>query len=333
MSSTPAAFSGETRHAPASSWQAADDHLRYALTQFCTQERFEDEFVLAALDFWGVDAIEDLPIDLRTETPEFLLTFEWYLYDYAESASDQRMIDLFAQAEGERLPALERQLLAHWRQATLAPYEVIAVQRGSGYTVRNILDDRVYPVDEPPTSEDMKTGDILLARLLPVGEIYRPSSVFRTLGPADFPRLLATIRDWYAQYQREQPGATHADFLRQQGFLFNDYVLERMALADRLAAQAAGEDAPADAEDDFEPADPALIEATRAWLEREYIAWLDRPTPALAGLTPRAAVHEPAQRQRLLNLLDEMGSIEASYALVGEPAFEVSRLRAELQLD
>jgi len=329
-SSAPAA---DSREAPGTPLQVADDRLRNALTQFCTQDRFEDEFVLAALDFWGVDAIEELPIDLRKETPEFLLTFEWYLYDYAESESGRRMPDLFAEAEGEHLSELEKALLAAWQKATLAPYEVLKVQRGKGYTVQGLLEGGVYQVDEPPTSEDMKAGDIIIARLLPLGDVSRPSSVFRTLGQADLPRVLATVRDWYAQYQQENPGASYSDFLREQGFLFNDYVLERMALAERLATHLAGEEWPQEEDiEEFEPPEPAVVEATRAWLEREYLAWLDRPTPALAGHTPRAAVGQPAQRQKLLKLLEDMGSIEASYALVGEPAFEVSRLHAELGL-
>ena len=292
---------GESRDAPATPLSVADDRLRNALIQFCTQTRFEEEFILAALDFWGVETIEDLPIDLRKETPEFLLTFEWFLYDYEESESGRRMLDLFAEAEGERLPALERSLLAGWQKAVLAPYEVSAVQRGHGYSAQGLLEDATYQIDEPPTSEDMKPGDLLVARLLPLGDEYRPSSVFRTLGQADLPRLLATLRDWRAQYQTENPGADFLAFLRQQGFLFNDYVLERMALAERLGAHLAGEAPPADAEDeDLEPPDAAVAEATRVCLEQEYTAWLDRPTPALAGQTPRSAMARPAQHRRRL---------------------------------
>jgi hypothetical protein len=243
------------------------------------------------------------------------------------------MLDLFAEAEGGRLGEMERGLLESWQQATLAPYEVTAVQRGRGYTAQGLLDGGQYQIDEPPTSEDMKPGDVLIARLLPLGDEYRPSSVFRTLGQADLPRLLATLRDWRAQYQEEHPGSEYPEFLRQQGYLFNDYVLERMALAERLGAHLAGEAAFAEGEeDDFEAPDPATIETTLAWLEREYTAWLDRATPALAGQTPRGALTKPAQRKRLLDLLEEMGEIEASYALVGEPAFEISRLRAALGL-
>ena len=62
-----------------------------------------------------------------------------------------------------------------------------------------------------------------------------PSSVFRTFGQADLPRLRATLLEWYTEYEDHNPAATWGSFLREQGFIFNDYTLERNALLELAA--------------------------------------------------------------------------------------------------
>jgi hypothetical protein len=309
-------------------WLAADDALREALGRFGMQNRFEDAFIEAFMDFWGVDSLEDLPIDVEQESPEFLLTVEWYLHDYRVGEAGERMIDLFAAVEGPRLPALQRKLLERWRQAYLAPYEIVALTPDVGYTVRGLLDDAMVGVDDPDTARELQLGDLMVARLLPAGALCRPSSVFRSLGPSDLPRLMATLRDAYETYEQEHAGADWGAFLREQGFLFNDYALQRQTFADCLEKGGAPE-----AGEEVEIADPALAQRMREWLKREYLAWIDRPTPALGGLTPRMAVAQDEGRRQVRRLVTEMISIEASYAVAGEPFFDATQLWPALGLD
>jgi hypothetical protein len=334
---TPAAesHSSEQKAAKAiqeAQWVAAEENLRDKLGKFATQSRFEDEFVNAFLEFWGVDDPEELPVDLEEETPEFLLSLEWYLYDYEESESGRRIIDLFAEIEAPRLPSAERQLLELWQKTTLAPYEVIAVSPHQGYRLLQVMSGKEVAVDDAPTSEELKPGDLVVTRLLPVGESMRPSSVFRTFTPADLPRLRATVLEWFSDYERQNPGAEWDSFFRDQGYLFNDYTLERQALAERMTQ------APDDAmggtvaaeEDVSEEVDEVEISVVR--LEQQYKQWLDRPTPALGGLTPRQAVKSKDSRRRVIEIVREMGEIEASYAMAGEPAVEMHELLPALGL-
>ena len=313
-------------------WLAADESLRDAISRFATQARFEDNFINAFLEFWGAEDPDDLPIDLAEETPEFLLTVEWYLYDYRDLDSDERMIDLFTQIESERLSDLEKEFLAEWSQATLAPFEVSAVEPGSGFTVHSLIDGEQHVVDDEPTSRELRPGDLLVARLLPAGTYLRPSSVFRTFSAGDQPRLMAALDEWYASYQKDNGGATWREFLREEGYLFNDYALERQALAERLTHASDGVEDEADTDDLIQIETEGATSTTIEKLEARYLAWVDRPTPALTSLSPRQAIELPAQRDRVIELLREMGQIEASYALVGEPAFEIAALLPRLGL-
>lgn len=313
-------------------WLAADESLRDAVSRFATQTRFEDDFINAFLEFWGAEDPDDLPVDLARETPEFLLTFEWYLYDYREMEGGQRIIDLFAEVEGSRLPETERDFLALWREASLTPFEIMSVRPGRDFTVRSLIDGASAFVQDEPTSKELRPGDLLVARLLPAGPFLRPSSVFRTFGAGDQPRLMATLDQWHSIYREENPGATWQEFLREEGYLFNDYALERQALAERLGDQPR-EAAAGDAEEEPLQIDPdGTTSTSKEYLEARYRAWIDRATPALGTRSPSQAVTVSETRPRVMELLREMGQIEASYALVGEPAMELAQILPLLNL-
>jgi hypothetical protein len=66
-----------------------------------------------------------------------------------------------------------------------------------------------------------------------------------------------------------------------------------------------------------------------AWIS----GWPDEPTPALGGLTPRAAAKRRKQRVRLEALLRELEHDAHLAARRGEPAPDLARLRAELRIE
>jgi len=206
------------------------------------------------------------------------------------------------------------------------PFEVLSVEPGAGYAVIDLIDGAQRVVDDEPTSRELIPGDLLVARLLPAGAYLRPSSVFRTFSASDQPRLMATLDAWYAKYQQANGGASWNQFLRDEGYLFNDYTLERQALASRLAdaSNGANEGAETDEIAGIEPIEAAST--TLDDLRPRYRAWVDRSTPAVGNLSPRQAAQTPDHARSVIEILREMGQIEASYALAGEPAFEIAEL-------
>jgi hypothetical protein len=176
-----------------------------------------------------------------------------------------------------------------------------------------------YAVDDEPSAGSLAPGDLLAVRLLPVGERWYPSTLFRSFSPADLPRLTATLRLSYEDFQQEHPGASWEEFLRENGFLFNDYTLERRALAE--AWHERGTEPPAPADEEREPS----ARDRRRWetaLRQAYEQWLERPSPALDMQTPLEAASDPQLRPRLKDILQQMEEIEASFAWAGEPALD-----------
>lgn len=306
-------------------WVAADATLREAISRFASQARFEEEFLRAFLTYWSAEDEEELPIDLEHVDPdseEFLLTFEWFVYDYRESESGKRTIDLFAETGGPRLPALQRQLLEAWRQQCIDLYEVQRVEEGRRYWVQRVMMGQEYAVDDAPSAGSLAPGDLLAVRLLPVGGHWYPSTVFRSFSPADLPRLTTVLRLNYEDFQQEHPGARWEDFLRENGFIFNDYTLERRALADiwqERDAESAESPPPLAEERESPPRDRRRWETA---LRRAYEEWLERPSPALDMRTPLQAASDTLLRPRLKDILQQMEEMEASFARAGEPALD-----------
>ena len=63
-----------------------------------------------------------------------------------------------------------------------------------------------------------------------------------------------------------------------------------------------------------------------------YAQWPDHPLPALEGKTPRAAVRTSSGRRAVLDIIHMMENGEDRARLAGRPAYDFSRLRAELSL-
>lgn len=68
-------------------------------------------------------------------------------------------------------------------------------------------------------------------------------------------------------------------------------------------------------------------------LEAHYRDWPDTSLPALDGHTPREAARDPVLRDRLVDLLKCFANVEERKRRKEEPAYDVSRLKAELGID
>jgi hypothetical protein len=70
-----------------------------------------------------------------------------------------------------------------------------------------------------------------------------------------------------------------------------------------------------------------------SFLDRVYLEWADRESPALGGQTPRHAAASPAARDKVAALIDEMERHDIGRRRTGHPAFEYNRLRAHVGLE
>lgn len=69
------------------------------------------------------------------------------------------------------------------------------------------------------------------------------------------------------------------------------------------------------------------------FFEQHYRTWPDEPLPALGNRTPREAAKLPSVRPRLISLLKEMEVMAERDRRAGRPAYDVTRMWAELGLE
>ena len=73
--------------------------------------------------------------------------------------------------------------------------------------------------------------------------------------------------------------------------------------------------------------------AVRELYDRHYQDWLDRPVPALANRTPRAAAKSRVWRRKLVDLLKQFENMTARGALHGRPGYDFGWIWRELGLE
>lgn len=80
------------------------------------------------------------------------------------------------------------------------------------------------------------------------------------------------------------------------------------------------------------PEDPVAQAVVEAMRDRQEIAWVDHPVPALAGLTPREAAADPTRRESLVRLLASFEETGERKDLSGFIGMRSERLRELLGL-
>lgn len=76
----------------------------------------------------------------------------------------------FLAARGELLPDDERLLAEQWLLIERSVFDVVAVRRGTGLTVRDLRTGDVRDVRERTASRQVKTGELICARIVPAGD-------------------------------------------------------------------------------------------------------------------------------------------------------------------
>ncbi|MFQ6059058.1 MAG: SEC-C metal-binding domain-containing protein [Anaerolineae bacterium] len=273
--------------------------------------------------YWnGRYSVEEPEALSRVQIARFL---DWYLFDYQTSQDKKRIIELFAETQGDTLPPLERELLTEWQTGTrFGLYEVASLNgtvhlrdllRGDEAQARQVLG---IPLGE---------GDVLLARLLPVRGTYHFSRGGLIIPPEFKAELQSYAQEHFQAYQDRHYEATWADFLRDRGYLFNHFVLDKVEPPTVLVPRKAPEEVTA--HDIVRQMQAQVIVGT---LEQHYERWLDTPIRAWGNRTPRQLVRTPEGQRRVAMLLDELEAVEETKQRLGQPYYDVDLLRARLGL-
>jgi hypothetical protein len=250
---------------------------------------------------------------------------DWYLFDYQTSQDKKRVIELFAEVQGKRLPPLEQELLAQWQDGTrFGAYQVVSLNETAH--LQDLFREEDVEVGQA-LGLPLEEGDLLLTRLLPLGSEHRFSHIGLII-PLEFQAdLQAYAQERFQAYQDRHQGATWADFLRDVGYLLNHFVLDKIEPPRVIVPR----EAPAEmtAHDIVRQMQSQVIAGT---LEQHYERWLDTPIRAWGNRTPRQLARTPEGERRVAELLDELEAVEGTKRRLGQPYYDVDQLRAQLGL-
>jgi hypothetical protein len=155
----------------------------------------------------------------------------WACFDLPTPAGPTIAERLLA-GEGAPLTRAERDWIARMAESHVALYEVEAARPGEGITVRDLWTGERIEVRERTASRQLVRWDLLAARLVPEspgGPVLMEGGSY-VLPVAAGAAMLRTLRRARREFARRMPAADDRTFWKRQGYRFNHFWLEHVAL-------------------------------------------------------------------------------------------------------
>lgn len=205
-------------------WRRAGQYLRRRLGEFADRPSFAwdtaraQDLYLGSLDKRLFDSDDDFSMER---------CFEWFIFDYKLS-NGRTVIEMFRQEHAHTLNHLETALLQDWISSCISLYQVTGVTPGQGFSVRNLLYREEVSVRDLNASAEIEVGNILLIRVLKVGEEYEFSTSGLAL-PGECKGLLLKKlrqerRDFFHNNKARDRG--WRSYLKEQGHKMNALVMD-----------------------------------------------------------------------------------------------------------
>jgi len=205
-------------------WRRAGRELRRKLGEYADQPSLS----------WDAARAQDLYLGTLIEKQilqddDFTMErcFEWFIFDF-RIAKGATLIERFHEEYGWNLDYWEKSLLEEWLKARISLYEVLEVHQGRGLLIKDLLFDKRVEVRDISAATEIKVGNILLIRILRVGEEYE----FSTSGLAlpnrckdQIIKVITTDREHYNQ-KRSQPDLDWEGYLKDRSHKINTWVME-----------------------------------------------------------------------------------------------------------
>jgi hypothetical protein len=177
--------------------------------------------------FWNgkyaVEQMDELD-DIEGRGAERFLT--WFAFDYPLADGATLVERLATQGDGLELTDDESRLLEGWGGARLRPYVVGDVAKGQGIRARDLLDESEREIEDHNASRRIEPNEVLMAHLLPAGKYYYIGGAAAHLTEDTREKLLEFAALHLEAFQRDHPGATWADLLREKSEVLNHFVMQ-----------------------------------------------------------------------------------------------------------
>ncbi len=195
-----------------------------ALTGYAQSPRFTNDVNEALSFYWGGHYA--LQRDLVMEHEEDLRrALEWIIHDYHTSTRNRYIIDLFIENQADQYPPEAGEILEAWSESVMGMFRLIEIIEDRRLAVYDPLQERELVIFDSFLAQNAREGDILVGRLFELEDEYRLSNMTLIL-PNDYEApLVDYVTNAYGIYQDEHPEATWDEFLRENGHLFNAFML------------------------------------------------------------------------------------------------------------
>jgi hypothetical protein len=204
-----------------------------ALLKYSRRDEFDRHVAEAALQWAGLlpddspkDALQDI-LEFETSAQAF---FDWMFFDVP--ARDGRTIaDAFLAARAWTVSDRAANYVRLMRTTSLRLYQIRDVDRGQGFTVRDLWTKENLTVTERRGSTQLVRWDILAARIVRHADgTNQIEGAVMALPPNTAKPLLGELKADHRRFVREHPAAPLADFFKQAAPLFADVWVDEVAL-------------------------------------------------------------------------------------------------------
>ncbi len=201
------------------------------LMRYAQGPDLEHSHEVAQLLFWGTDDEEIIAFAVEQAPEQIEIMYNsWFSFD-VNIDEGKSPLELFLEDRGRSLTRGERNYLERMRETHLRPYEVLAVERDRGLTLRDLWSGEERQVREKAATRGLALWDVLAARLLEV----EPGVHVLEGGVYPFPvktkeGVLAEFRHWHKKFRKSVPDATDDLFFKRTGFLFHHLWLKHVVL-------------------------------------------------------------------------------------------------------
>jgi hypothetical protein len=208
----------------------AGQFLRQDLLKFARDDRFTTPLKEALAFYWDGHYTHENADEMSQ--PEALRFFDWFVFDHRwqdESGETQRLGDIYLAENGEGLTSYQREMLSLWLDANPSwAYELTGYE-GQELQLKDVVSGEEFEVYEGAGHGEAEPGDLILARLVPVGERLEFSTNAAYLPKAEVGDLPDTLK----AAREADPDSDYAAFMQQHGHLAIHHGLAAAALQGR----------------------------------------------------------------------------------------------------
>ena len=206
--------------------------LRFDLPRYGRSERFKDAYEQALPLYWN--DLYDAGNAGEMSQFEALRFLDWFVFDYALD-DGRRILDIYQEEEAGGLTPSQQSLLQSWMEATPAgAYELLGYD-GQVLHLRDYLTQEKIDAFEASGRGNVKIGELILTRLVPVSGRLEFSTAAAYLPTDEIEGLAEKMEAARKEDAAQYPKATEEEFLRRNNYLIIHHAL---AQAERLGRPA-----------------------------------------------------------------------------------------------